>query len=77
MDRNLEELKLEDILKNPGDVKHDNAKLSNQEQAFNVREFIFIYYGHSKDKKSRLVAEYLNEYVGLHNPEEHNSGLRR
>ena len=29
MDRNLEELKLEDILKNPGDVKHDNAKLSN------------------------------------------------
>ena len=54
----LEDLKLEDILcKNSGDLRHDSSKLVNKDQAFNIKEFIFIYYGNSNCKKSRIVAE--------------------
>ena len=60
----LEELRLEDILcKNEGDLRHDSSKITNLDKAFDAKEFIFIYYGHSQDTKSRIVADKLNEYI--------------
>ena len=74
----LDELKLEDILcKGSGDLRHDSSKLVNKDQAFNIKEFLFIYYGNSNCKKSRIVAEQLNEYVSMVNEDNGNCGLRR
>ena len=49
----LSELRIEDICKEKGALRHDGKKLTNNADAFNVKEFTFVFYGHSRCGKSR------------------------
>ena len=56
-------MKIHEILTEKGQIRFDGKPLVKNYQAFEVREFIFIYYGSSRDKKSRNVAAALNEFI--------------
>ena len=56
MKADLDELRIDDICCEKGALRHDGKKLTSNSDAFNVQEFIFVFYGHSKCNKSRLIA---------------------
>ena len=53
MKANKQELRIEEILSEKGSMRHDGKPLVSNSQAFNVKEFTFIFYGSSRDKRSR------------------------
>ena len=71
----MENVKIEDICKEKGALRHDGKKLTNNADAFNVKEFTFVFYGHSKCQKSRQIAYALNNYADYFNDED--GGLKR
>ena len=68
-------MSIEDILSDNRSLKWDYTALSKISQAFAVKEFIFIFYGSSRDKNSRQVARALNGYIEAFNPDD--TGLRK
>ena len=72
---NKNDLRIEEILSEKGSLRHDGKPLVSNASAFNVKEFTFIFYGSSRDKRSRQVAAQLNSYVDCFNPED--QGLRK
>ena len=72
---NLNYHKIEDILKEEGAIRFDNKCIRDHQVLFNVKEFIFVFFGSSQDKKSRAIANALNVYAEFFNPED--MGLSR
>ena len=53
---NLDLQKIEDILSEEGAVRYDCKPIRDHSVLFNVKEFIFVFFGSSRDKKSRAIA---------------------
>ena len=68
-------MRIEDICSHHGALRYDGKKISDGASVFAVKEFTFLFYGSSKDKKSRQVAWALNAYAEYFNPEDY--GLQR
>ena len=68
-------MRIEEILSERGNLRYDGKPLSSASAAFNVNEFILLFYGSSRDKKSRQIAQCLNNYVDLFNPDD--QGMRK
>ena len=66
----LSVLRIEDILDTPGMLRYEGKVIYDHSSIFQDKEFNFLFYGSSKDKKSRQVALYLNAYVDYFNPED-------
>ena len=67
---------IEEIMSLKGDLRYDGkCILRHYEVLRTVKEFIFIFYGSSRDKKSRSVANALNNYLDHFNPD--NGGFRK
>ena len=49
----LKNMKIEEICEHDGALRYDGKKIVDNSSVFNVKEFILIFYGSSKDKKSR------------------------
>ena len=64
-------MRIEEILSERGNLRWDGKPFSSASLAFNnVSEFILLFYGSSRDKKSRQVAQCLNVYADQFNPDE-------
>ena len=59
----LVDTNIEQICNKKGDLRFDGRCFAEPKYIFEVREFIFVFYGNSRDRKSRLVAEALNCYI--------------
>ena len=70
MKANLDEMRIEEILSERGSIRYDGKPLQSNIGAFNIKEFILIYYGSSRDKKSRQLAGALNQFVDCFNPDD-------
>ena len=75
MDNGLEEVKLEEILSKRGDILYDGKPVVPLKEAFQAKEFVFIFYGSSRDPRSRQVGQCLNEFAEHFNPD--HQGMRQ
>ena len=69
----LDQLRLEHILPEAGSLRVDGKPVVSTNDALKVKEFLLVFYGSSRDRRSKLVAECLNRYAEYFNPED--SGL--
>ena len=66
----LNEVRLEHILPESGSLQHEGKPVGSTNDALKVREFLIIFYGASRDRKSREVAQALNTYAEYFNPDD-------
>ena len=59
----FDEIKIEQICSRKGDLRFDGRCFTEPKYIFEVKEFIFVFYGNSRDRKSRLIAQALNQYI--------------
>ena len=76
MDHSIDNLFIEEILHQRGDLLYDGKPLARHNEIFvTVKEFIIVFYGSSRDRKSREVAKAINNMLDVFNPD--NQGFQK